>query len=74
MIYYRLLHVVCVSMEARSLVSIYLRVIKSYVNILEKRQTMRATKLIIAEIIKTVTKLSELIEQREILRERSTEE
>lgn len=35
---------------------------------------MRATKLIIAEIIKTVTKLSELIEQREILRERSTEE
>ena len=35
---------------------------------------MRATKLIIAEIIKTVTKLSELIEQREILRERSMEE
>ena len=35
---------------------------------------MRATKLIISEIIKTVTKLSELIEQREILRERSTEE
>lgn len=35
---------------------------------------MRATKLIIAEIIKTVTKLSELIEQREILRERSAEE
>lgn len=35
---------------------------------------MRATKLIIVEIIKTVTKLSELIEQREILKERSTEE
>ena len=40
----------------------------------DRRKTMRATKLIIAEIIKTVTKLSELIEQREILRERSTEE
>ena len=35
---------------------------------------MRATKLIIDEFIKTVTKLSELIEQREILRERSAEE
>ena len=35
---------------------------------------MKATNLIISEIIKTVTKLSELIEQREILKERSTEE